>query len=75
MGDWRTQHNEELHNLYSSPKISRMIKSKRMRQIGHVARTGETRKAYWIFVGMPERDYYENRDVCGWTILRWILER
>jgi hypothetical protein len=39
-GDWRTLHNEELHNLYFSPNIIRMIKSKRMRWIGHVARMG-----------------------------------
>jgi hypothetical protein len=37
MGDWRKLHNEELHNLYSSPNIIRMIKSRRMRWAGHVA--------------------------------------
>jgi hypothetical protein len=46
IGDWRKLHNEELHNLYSSPNIIRMIKSKRMRWVGHVARMGETRNAY-----------------------------
>jgi hypothetical protein len=39
-GDWRKLHNEELHNLYSSPNIIRMIKSRRMRWAGHVARMG-----------------------------------
>jgi hypothetical protein len=39
-GDWRKLHNEELHNLYYSPNIIRMIKSKRMRWARHVARTG-----------------------------------
>jgi hypothetical protein len=39
-GDWRKLHNEELHNLYSSPDIIRMIKSRRMRCSGHVARMG-----------------------------------
>jgi hypothetical protein len=39
-GDWRKLNNEELHNLYSSPNIIRMIKSKRMRWAGHVARMG-----------------------------------
>jgi hypothetical protein len=39
-GDWRKLHNDELHNLYSSPNIIRMIKSRRMRWTGHVARNG-----------------------------------
>jgi hypothetical protein len=54
MGDWRKLHNEELHNLYSSPNIIRMIKSKRMRWAGHVARMEATRNAYRILVGKPE---------------------
>jgi hypothetical protein len=45
---------EELHNLYSSPSIIRMIKSRRMRWVGHVARIGEKRNAYRILVGKPE---------------------
>jgi hypothetical protein len=53
-GDWRKLHNEELHNLYSSPNIISMIKSKGMRRTGHVARMGETRNAYRILVGKPE---------------------
>jgi hypothetical protein len=40
---WRKLHNEELHNFYSSPSIIRMIKSRRMRWAGHVARMGEKR--------------------------------
>jgi hypothetical protein len=47
-GEWRKLHNEELRNLYSSPKIIRMIKSRRMRWAGHVARMGEKRNAYRI---------------------------
>jgi hypothetical protein len=47
-------HNEELHNLYSSPNIIRMIKSMRMRLAGHVAQMGEKRNAYRVLVGKPE---------------------
>jgi hypothetical protein len=53
-GGWRKLHNEELHNLYSSPKIVRMITSRTMRWEGHVARMVEKRNAYMILVGMPE---------------------
>jgi hypothetical protein len=45
-GGWRKLHNEELHGLYSSPSIIRIIKSRRMRRAGHVARMGEKRNAY-----------------------------
>jgi hypothetical protein len=45
-GGWRKLHNEELHNLYSSPSIIRIIKSRRMRWAGHVARMGEKRNVY-----------------------------
>jgi hypothetical protein len=41
MGDWRKLHNEELHNLYSSPSIIRMTESRRMKWAGHVAKMGE----------------------------------
>jgi hypothetical protein len=44
----------ELHNLYSSPSIIRMIKSRRMRWAGHVARMGEKRNAFRVLVGKPE---------------------
>jgi hypothetical protein len=43
-GEWRKLHNEDLHNLYSSPDIIRQVKSRRMRWTGHVARMGEERK-------------------------------
>jgi hypothetical protein len=45
------EHNEELHNLYSSPYIIRQVKSRRMRWAGHVARMGEERKVYKVLVG------------------------
>jgi hypothetical protein len=53
-GGWRKLHNEELHNLCSSTSIIRMIKSRRMRWAGHVARMGEKRTAYRRLVGNPE---------------------
>jgi hypothetical protein len=53
-GGWRKLHNEGLHNLYSSPSIIRIIKSRRMRWMGHVARMGEKRNAYRILMGNPE---------------------
>jgi hypothetical protein len=51
---WRKLHNEELHGLYSSPSIVRVIKARRMRWTGHVARMEEVRGAYNILVGRPE---------------------
>jgi hypothetical protein len=53
-GGWRELHNEELHNLYSSPNIIRIMKSRRMRWAGHVARMGEKRNVYRLLVGKPE---------------------
>jgi hypothetical protein len=52
-GGWRKLHIEELHGLYSSPSIIRVIKARRMRWAGHVACMGEVRGAY-ILVGKPE---------------------
>jgi hypothetical protein len=53
-GEWRKLHNEELHSLYSSPDIIRQVKSRRKRWAGHVARLGEERKVYRVWVGKPE---------------------
>jgi hypothetical protein len=53
-GGWRKLHNEELHDLYSSPSIIRIIKLRRMRWVGHVARMGEKRNVYSLLVGKPE---------------------
>jgi hypothetical protein len=53
-GEWRRLHNEELNDLYSSLNSIRVIKSRRMRWAGHVARMGEGRGAYRILVGTPE---------------------
>jgi hypothetical protein len=54
MGGWRKLHNEELHNLYSSPNIIRIMKSRRMKWAGHVAQMGEKRNAYRRLVEEPQ---------------------
>ena len=54
IGEWRKLHNEELKVLYSSPNIVRVIKSRRMRCAGHVARVGERRGIYRVLVGKPD---------------------
>jgi hypothetical protein len=53
-GSWRRTHNEELHNLYASPNVIRVIQSKRMRGAGHVVRMEQLRSAYKILVGKRE---------------------
>jgi hypothetical protein len=73
-GGWRKLHNEELHNMYSFPRIIGIIKSRMMRWAGHVARMGEKRNAYRILVGKPEGKRLLRPNVNGWIILKWILE-
>jgi hypothetical protein len=53
-GDWKRLHNEELNDLYCSPNIVRVIKSRKMRWVGHVARMGEKSGVYRVLVGKPE---------------------
>jgi hypothetical protein len=53
-GSWRKLHNDEIHSLYSSSNIGRVIKSRRMRWDGHMARMGEGRGVYRVLVGRPE---------------------
>jgi len=53
-GEWRKLHNEELNDLYPSTNIMWVIKSRRMRWAGHVARVGERRVLYRVLVGKPE---------------------
>jgi len=53
-GEWRRLHNEEINDLYCSPNIVRVIKSRRMRWAGNVARMGEERGVYRVLVGKPE---------------------
>jgi hypothetical protein len=64
-GEWIKLHNEQLHDVYSSPSIIRIFKARRMRWAGHVARMGEKKNAYRLLLGKPE--------VGGWIILGWIL--
>jgi hypothetical protein len=75
IGSWRKLHDEELHNLYSSPSIIRNIKSRRMRWAGHVVRMGRRGMhiGFW-WESRKERDIQEDLDIGG-RILRWILER
>jgi hypothetical protein len=74
-GGWRKLHNEEFHDLYSSPSIIRLIKSRMMRDAEHVARRGRTgiHIGYWL-ENQKERDHYEEQVVDGWIMLRWISE-
>jgi hypothetical protein len=53
-GEWRKLHNEELNDLYSLPNIVRVVKSRRMRWAGHVARMGEDIGVHRVLVGKPE---------------------
>jgi len=69
-------HNEELNDLYSSPNIVRVIKSRRMRWAGHVARMGEERACIGSWWGnRRERDHWRDLDVDGWIILGRISRR
>ena len=66
-GEWRSLHNEELNYLYSTPNIVRVIKSRRIKWAGHVARMGEERGVYRVLVGKPE-----GRRPLGRPRRRWV---
>jgi hypothetical protein len=63
---WRKIHNEELNDLYSSPNIFRVIKSRRIRWAGHVVHLGERRHIYRVLVGKPEGKRPLGRPKCKW---------
>jgi hypothetical protein len=76
IGGWRKPHNEELHNLSYSPNIIGMIKARRIRCAGHVARIG-TKIIYtgsW-WESQKERDQQEDLDIGGRIILKFVLEK
>jgi len=75
-GEWRKLHNGELSDLYSLPNIVRVVKSKRMRWAGHVARMGKGRGVYRVLVGRPEGKRPLERPRRRWgIILRWIFKK
>jgi hypothetical protein len=84
-GEWKKLHNKELHDLYSSPSIIRIIEPRRMRWAGHVARMWEKKNAYRVLVGKPEgkrplgrprRRWMDNIGIdlgeVGWGDVDWI---
>ena len=66
--EWRRLHNEKLNDLHSSPNIVRVIKSRRLRWAGHVARMGEERGVYRVLVGKPE-----GKRPLGRPRTRWVV--
>jgi hypothetical protein len=75
--EWRKLRNEELSDLYFLPNIVRVVKSRRMRWAGHVARIGEGRGVYRVLGGgnLRERDHWGDPGVDGSIILRWIFRK
>jgi hypothetical protein len=74
-GEWRKLRSEEFHNLYSSPNIIRLMKSRRMRWVEHVAWTGEDRRVYKDLVGKPEGKRPLGRLRHRWEDLRIVLRK
>ena len=75
-GEWRKLHNEEPNDLYSSPNILRVVKSRRMSWAGRVARMEEERGVHKVLVGKPEGKRPLGRPRRRWdVILRWIVRK
>ena len=74
-GEWRTLPNEELNDLYSSPTIFWMIRSRRMRWVGYVAPMGEGRGVDSLVGNLRERDHLEDPGIAGRITLRWIFRK
>ena len=75
-GEWTKLHNEELSDLYSLPNIVRVVKSRKMRWAGHVARMGEGRGVHRVLVGKPEEKRPLGRPrTDGRIILIWIFRK
>jgi hypothetical protein len=80
IGGWRKLYNYEPRNLYSSPDMIRIVKSRRMRWAGYVARMGEKMNAYRVLVGSPEGNRLLGRHRCRWGYIkmdfrgiRWVV--
>jgi hypothetical protein len=73
-GSWRKSYNDDLHSLYSSTNIFRVIKSRRLSGAGNVTRMGEGRDVYRVLVGRPKvRDHWEDPGVGRRITLSWTL--
>jgi hypothetical protein len=72
-GSWRRLHNEELHNLCALSNIIRVIKSVRMKLVGHVVRIGEIRSIYKILFGKSEEKRPLGRPKCKWEISEFYV--
>jgi hypothetical protein len=74
-GGWRKLHHEGLHKLYSSHNVIGVIRSSRMRWVGHVAYMGDMRNTYKILVRkLKGKDHLGGRGISGRIILKWILK-